>query len=52
VVDGTVNGTADGAAGAGGMLRKLQNGQTQLYALTIAIGVVAIAVCVFLVQMR
>ncbi|MDD5493932.1 MAG: NADH-quinone oxidoreductase subunit L [Dehalococcoidia bacterium] len=48
VVDGTVNGTANGAAGAGGMLRKLQTGQTQLYVLTIAIGVVAIAVCVFI----
>jgi len=48
VVDGTVNGTANGAAGAGGMLRKLQTGQTQLYVLTIAIGVVAIAVCVLI----
>ncbi len=48
VVDGTVNGTAAGAAGAGSALRKLQNGQTQLYAFTIAIGVVAIAVVVLL----
>ena len=48
VVDGTVNGTAAGAAGAGNALRKLQNGQTQVYAFTIAIGVVAIAVVVFL----
>jgi NADH-quinone oxidoreductase subunit L len=48
VVDGTVNGAAAGASGAGTALRKLQNGQTQIYAFTIAIGVVAIAVVVFL----
>jgi len=48
VVDGTVNGTAFGVAGAGGTLRKLQNGQTQLYAFSIAIGVVAIVICLFL----
>ncbi|MBN1375185.1 MAG: NADH-quinone oxidoreductase subunit L [Dehalococcoidia bacterium] len=48
IVDGTVNGAAQGTAAAGGALRKLQTGQTQLYVLSIAIGVVAIAVCLFL----
>jgi NADH-quinone oxidoreductase subunit L len=48
VVDGAVNGAAQGTAAAGGALRKLETGQTQLYVLTMAIGVVAIAVCVFL----
>jgi NADH-quinone oxidoreductase subunit L len=48
IVDGTVNGAAGVTAGAGGAVRKLQTGQTQLYVLSIAIGVVAIMVCVFL----
>lgn len=48
VVDGTVNGIASAAAGAGNVLRKMQNGQTQIYAFTIAIGVVAIVVCVLI----
>jgi NADH-quinone oxidoreductase subunit L len=48
VVDGTVNGAARGTALAGGALRKLQTGQTQLYVISIAIGAVAIAVCVYL----
>jgi NADH-quinone oxidoreductase subunit L len=48
IVDGTVNGAAQVTAGTGGAIRKLQTGQTQLYVLSIAIGVVAIAVCVFL----
>lgn len=48
VVDGTVNGAASGAAGAGNFLRKLQNGQTQLYVFSIAIGLVAIVICVFI----
>jgi NADH-quinone oxidoreductase subunit L len=48
VVDGTVNGAARGTAMAGGALRKLQTGQTQLYVITIAIGAVAIAACVYL----
>ncbi len=48
IVDGAVNGAADGTAGAGGALRRLQTGQTQLYVITIAIGIVAIAVCVYL----
>jgi NADH-quinone oxidoreductase subunit L len=48
VIDGTVNGAARGTAAAGAALRKLQTGQTQLYAISIAIGAVAIAVCVYL----
>ena len=48
VVDGTVNGAARGTALAGGALRKLQTGQTQLYVISIAIGAVAIAACVYL----
>ena len=48
IVDGAVNGAAQGTAGVGSAVRKLQTGQTQLYVLTIAIGAVAILVCVFL----
>jgi len=48
VVDGTVNGAAQGTAAAGGMLRKLQTGQTQLYVISIAIGAVAIVACLYL----
>ena len=48
VVDGTVNGVAQGTASIGGALRKLETGQTQLYAITIAIGIIAIAVCLYL----
>jgi NADH-quinone oxidoreductase subunit L len=48
VVDGTVNGLAHGTVAAGGSLRKLQNGQLQLYIATMVLGVVAIAVCIYL----
>ncbi len=48
VVDGAVNGVGQGTAGAGGVLRKIQNGQTQLYVISIAIGAIAIAICVYL----
>jgi NADH-quinone oxidoreductase subunit L len=48
VVDGAINTAAGATAGAACELRKLQTGQTQLYAVTIGIGVIAIAVCVFL----
>jgi NADH-quinone oxidoreductase subunit L len=48
VVDGTVNGAAQGTAAAGGALRKLQNGQTQLYVISIAVGAIAIAACLYL----
>ncbi len=48
VVDGAVNGVARGTAGAGGILRKIENGQTQLYVISIAIGAIAIAICLYL----
>ncbi|MDD5648574.1 MAG: NADH-quinone oxidoreductase subunit L, partial [Dehalococcoidia bacterium] len=48
VVDGTVNGAAQGTAAAGGVLRKLQTGQTQLYVISIAIGAIAIVACLYL----
>jgi len=48
VVDGTVNGAARGTALAGGALQKLQTGQTQLYVISLAIGAIAIAACLYL----
>jgi NADH-quinone oxidoreductase subunit L len=48
VVDGAVNGVASGTAEASGAMRRAQTGQLQLYGITIAIGVVAIAVCFYL----
>ncbi len=48
VVDGTVNGAAQGTAAAGGVLRKMQTGQTQLYVISIAIGAIAIVACLYL----
>ncbi|HJX03612.1 MAG TPA: NADH-quinone oxidoreductase subunit L [Dehalococcoidia bacterium] len=48
VVDGAVNGLARGAGTSSRVLRRAQTGQLQLYALTIAIGMIAIIVCVYL----
>jgi NADH-quinone oxidoreductase subunit L len=48
VVDGTVNGVAETTVAAGKSIRQAQSGQLQFYALTIAIGIVAIIICVFL----
>ena len=48
VVDGTVNGIANGTAAASKTLRRAQTGQLQTYAMAIALGVIAIAVCVYL----
>ena len=48
VVDGAVNGAASGTAAAGRNIRRLQTGQLQVYAMTIALGIVAIAVCYYL----
>ncbi len=48
VVDGAVNGIARGVASAGGSLRRAQTGQLQLYAMTIAIGIIAIIACIYL----
>ena len=42
VIDGTVNGTARAIAWGGWLLRLLQSGQTQHYALGMALGAVAI----------
>jgi len=48
VVDGAVNGVAGGIDAGGKSLRRTQSGQLQAYAITIAIGIVAIAVCIYL----
>jgi len=47
-VDGVVNGIADSAIAGGRAIRKAQSGQLQLYALSIAIGVLAITLCLYL----
>lgn len=49
VVDGAVNGVASGTAGAGGTMRRAQTGQLQAYGMAIAVGIIAIAVCFYLV---
>jgi len=46
VVDGTVNGVADGTAAGGRALRQIQTGQLQLYGLFIGIGILAIMLSV------
>jgi NADH-quinone oxidoreductase subunit L len=48
VVDGAVNGVAGGINAGGKSLRRAQTGQLQAYAITIAIGLVAIVVCIYL----
>jgi NADH-quinone oxidoreductase subunit L len=48
LVDGAANGIAQATIGAGKALRKTESGQLQLYALSIGIGIVALAVCVFI----
>ncbi|MFQ5924383.1 MAG: NADH-quinone oxidoreductase subunit L [Dehalococcoidia bacterium] len=48
VVDGAVNGVADGTVAAGRVIRRLQTGQLQAYGLAIFIGVLAI-VAIFLI---
>ncbi len=48
VVDGAVNGAASGTEGAAKGMRRIQTGQLQVYAMAIAVGVVAIAVCYYL----
>ncbi len=47
-VDRTVNGVAEGTAGAGKAVSRVQTGQFQLYALVIGIGLVAIILVIFL----
>ena len=48
VVDGAVNGVADGTKAGGRSLRHAQTGQLQLYGLFIGIGVIAIIICLYL----
>ncbi len=48
IVDGLVNGVAGATIAAGGILRRLQTGQLQVYGLAIFIGVLAIAACLFI----
>ncbi len=48
-VDGAVNGVASGTIAAGRAIRRTQTGQLQLYGVAMAIGVVAIILCVYLV---
>ena len=48
VVDGVVNGVGDGAVAAGKSMRRIQTGQLQVYAMSIAVGVIAIAVCYYI----
>ncbi len=47
VVDGTVNGVADGAIASGRAIRRAQTGQLQLYALFIGIGILAIVFVIY-----
>jgi len=47
VVDGTVNGIANGTNKTGKSLSRMQTGQMQLYALSIIIGIIAIFVCIY-----
>jgi len=47
-VDGAVNGVAAGISSAGATVRRAQTGQLQVYALTMAVGIIAIAVCFYL----
>jgi NADH-quinone oxidoreductase subunit L len=48
VVDGVANGVGDGPVESGKVLRKTESGQLQIYGLTIALGLVAIIICVFI----
>ena len=48
IIDGTVNGIARGTGATGSSLRKIQTGQLQIYAMAIILGIIAIAVCVFI----
>lgn len=47
VVDGTVNGVADGAITSGRAIRRAQTGQLQLYGLFIGIGILAIIFAIY-----
>ena len=49
VIDGGVNGLAAGAGGSGGLLRRLQTGRVQWYALALffAVGLISLAVAIY-----
>jgi NADH-quinone oxidoreductase subunit L len=47
-VDGTVNGVANTAIATGRAIRRTQTGQLQLYGLVIGLGIVAIAICLYI----
>jgi NADH-quinone oxidoreductase subunit L len=49
-VDGTVNGVARSTSWVGSTIRRIQNGQVQVYAMTIGIGVIAIILVVLLLR--
>jgi NADH-quinone oxidoreductase subunit L len=48
IVDGAANGVGSGPVESGKALRKTESGQLQIYGLTIALGLVAIMVCIFI----
>ena len=48
VVDGAVNGVGSGTGNTGGVVRRWETGQLQFYGLFIAIGVLAIIICLFI----
>jgi NADH-quinone oxidoreductase subunit L len=47
-VDGAVNGIASGTSAASRVIRQAQTGQLQVYGMFIVIGIIAIALCVYL----
>lgn len=47
VVDGAVNGLADGVGIGGQSIRRAQTGQLQFYGLFIGIGLLAIIICIY-----
>jgi NADH-quinone oxidoreductase subunit L len=48
VVDGTVNGVGSGTSDTGRVVRRWETGQLQFYGLFMAIGVLAIIICLFI----
>ena len=48
IVDGVVNGVANGTIAAGRATRRLETGQLQAYGLAIFIGILAIVACIFI----
>jgi NADH-quinone oxidoreductase subunit L len=48
IIDGAVNGIARGTGAASRAMRQVQTGQLQIYAMTMILGIIAIALCVFI----